>query len=75
MQIKKRNGDIVAFDADKISNAMGKALAATHTPHTQEELAGATAEVVCNVEMLTRPSGVPQVEQIQDVVERINSMD
>ncbi|MBI5913030.1 ribonucleoside-diphosphate reductase subunit alpha [Candidatus Azambacteria bacterium] len=69
-QIKKRSGDIVAFNADKISNAMGKALAATHTLYTKEELASATAAVVCNAETLVGESGVPQVEQIQDIVEK-----
>ena len=69
-QIKKRSGDVVVFDAGKISNAMDKALSATRTPYTAEELAGATAEVVCKAEVTAGCEGVPHVEQIQDIVEK-----
>ncbi|MCR4323144.1 MAG: ribonucleoside-diphosphate reductase subunit alpha [Candidatus Azambacteria bacterium] len=69
-QVKKRNGDIVAFDIDKISNAIKKALVATHTAFTVAELMDVTTRVVQNAGIMTAQGSVTHVEHIQDVVEK-----
>ncbi len=68
-QIRKRNGSIVTFNRDKISNAIYKALAATSKPDSN--LADKLAEGV--IKKLTQQgfsaSRPPSVEDIQDMVE------
>lgn len=65
--IKKRNGDIVAFDVDKIKEAIHKAnLESTDDTMTQKELTALANKVVKTFNQ----SDTPTVEQIQDIVEK-----
>ncbi|MDF2564163.1 MAG: anaerobic ribonucleoside-triphosphate reductase [Massilibacillus sp.] len=65
--IKKRNGDIVAFDVDKIKEAIHKAnLESTDDTMTPKELTILANKVVKTFDQ----SDTPTVEQIQDIVEK-----
>lgn len=66
--IRKRNGDIVAFDAMKITDAIRKAnMESTDETMTPKRLTLLTNKVVLNIEH----EEFPTVEQIQDEVEKI----
>lgn len=67
-QVKKRNGQIVAFETAKITEAMRKAFASVYVPVTDEILSQMTDAIVLNVEE-TFPESTPTVEHIQDRVE------
>ena len=69
-RIKKRNGQVVDFDAEKIKTAVHKALIASGQGN------GETSEKVATkiIEVLNRRfklNEIPEVEQIQDIVEEI----
>ncbi len=70
--IKKRNGEFVPFDVDKIEKAIKKAFISV----TREEKAGIAkhvAELVAKeleLEAITREGYVPTVEHTQDLVEK-----
>ena len=70
--IKKRNGEIVPFDVDKIERAIKKAFVSI----TREEKAGIAkhvSELVAKeleLEAITREGYVPTVEHTQDLVEK-----
>jgi ribonucleoside-diphosphate reductase alpha chain len=70
--IKKRNGEMVPFDVDKIERAVKKAFISV----TREEKAGVAkhiAELVAKeleLEAITREGYVPTVEHTQDLVEK-----
>ena len=68
-EIRKRNGAITAFNKDKISNAIFRALAATSK--ADRGLADQLAEKVVDklVEQGFTSSRTPTVEDIQDIVE------
>ena len=68
-QIRKRNGSVVSFNKDKISNAIFKALAATSD--ADRGLAEALSEGVVNklAAQGFSASRPPSVEDIQDMVE------
>ena len=65
--IRKRNGEVVDFNSDKIREAIKKAGEATDAGFSTEELNQLTAMVIT----LTPNEEVPTVEQIQDVVENV----
>ncbi|MBR2001533.1 MAG: anaerobic ribonucleoside triphosphate reductase, partial [Firmicutes bacterium] len=65
--IRKRNGEVVDFNSDKIKEAIKKAGEATDAGFSTEELNQLTAMVIT----LTPNDEVPTVEQIQDVVENV----
>jgi len=70
LKIKKRNGDIVDFDQEKITNAVFKAITATKQGN------GKKTKRISNkiVKILNRrfkKEEAPQVEQIQDIVEEV----
>ncbi len=68
--IKKRNGQIVPFKIEKITNAIYKASVAVGDPNWQ--LAESLAKnVVERLNKKTKKGGVPQVEEVQDIVEQI----
>jgi len=69
VDIRKRNGAVTAFNKDKISNAIFKALAATSK--ADRELADQLASNVVDklVEQGFTSSRTPTVEDIQDIVE------
>lgn len=65
-EIQKRNGVVVAFDADKIRNAIFKANAAVQ----QEKMTGkALDDLTQQVAEAFAEEGVPTVEAVQDKVE------
>ena len=65
--IKKRNGDIVPFDARKITDAIRKAnLESTDKTFSQRQLDGLTRSVIKHI----ADKKAPGVEYIQDAVER-----
>jgi ribonucleoside-triphosphate reductase (formate) len=66
--IKKRNGQIVSFEKDKIILAVKNALKATETDDSFSE---SLAEKVINIVQITYKERVPTVENIQDLVEHI----
>jgi ribonucleoside-diphosphate reductase alpha chain len=69
-EIRKRDGKVVAFSPDKITRALTKALHATGEGHSElaEKL---TAAVVSRLQTIehNRADFVPEVEQVQDLVE------
>ena len=69
-KIRKRDGRIVNFESSKISNAIYKALAATGKPDypLAERLA---AKIVQKMVQQSEKTGVPSVEDVQDMVESI----
>ena len=69
-QIKKRDGRIVDFDPEKITNAIFKAANAVSGKDrlTAEKL---TKQVVEAVEKDLKENEIPTVEQIQDTIEKI----
>lgn len=67
-EVIKRSGQRVAFDAQRIRNALAKAGAATGE-FGDEEAALLTAQAV-KVLSFRWPGGAPEIEQIQDVVEQ-----
>ena len=68
-KIRKRDGTVVAFDAQKIEDAINKALVATRTDGRKlaSEL---TSEVVARIKVAFS-RGVPGVENVQDIVEEV----
>ena len=69
-RIKKRNGQVVDFDAEKIKNAVHKALVASGQGNgeTSEKV---TEKIVGVVNRRFKLNEMPEVEQIQDIVEEI----
>ena len=67
-EVRKRNGNIVPFDAAKISAAMAKAFAASKESISQDALEELTRKIVRALEK--RFAGrTPSVEDVQDLVE------
>ncbi len=68
--VKKRDGSTVEFDRSKIKNAVLKAAEAAEI---ENELIGEeiTQEVVSYLKIFFKEDGVPEVEQIQDLVEKV----
>ena len=68
-KIKKRDGRVVAFDSPKITAAIAKAGKATGE-FEEREARKLTLRVLTLAHEL-RPGPVPEVEEIQDIVERV----
>ncbi|MBU2429775.1 MAG: ribonucleoside triphosphate reductase, partial [Proteobacteria bacterium] len=68
-QIKKRNGRIYEFDSSKITNAIRKAGEATGE-FDEREAKKLTMKVITLARDL-RLGSIPEVEEIQDIVERV----
>ncbi len=68
-EVIKRDGRIVPFELEKIEKAIEKALRATNT--YQENLARKLAEKVLTLLERDFEKGLPQVEDIQDRVEKV----
>jgi len=68
--VVKRSGAIVPFNPDRITNAIYRAAVAVggRDRATAEQL---SAKVVQLLEKQTSPGHVPQIEEIQDVVEKV----
>lgn len=68
--VKKRDGKQVKFSAEKISRAVEKAAAATN--NSNPEIANlVTKEVLAYLNIFFKSGGTADVEQIQDLVEKI----
>ncbi|MGM0370003.1 MAG: ribonucleoside triphosphate reductase, partial [Bacillota bacterium] len=67
--IKKRNGDKVKFDKDKIKTAILKAAKAVDMAD-QQLATEITREVVSYLKIFFKNEGTPSVEQVQDLVEK-----
>lgn len=68
LQIKKRNGNIVSFEKDKIVNAVKKAFA-SQTISIQDEKLSELADLAITHVHIKYQGTVPTVENIQDIVE------
>ncbi|MBQ8506976.1 MAG: anaerobic ribonucleoside triphosphate reductase [Clostridia bacterium] len=68
--ILKRDGRTVAFDADKITNAIMKAFQASHSAKTRKSAEEMTKQVVEELER-SENIGIPSVEDVQDMVESV----
>ena len=67
-KIKKRNGSLVKFDPSKIGNAIMKSnVRVAEEPMSEEDIQFLTQRVVKKLE---KEGGTPDVEHIQDIVER-----
>lgn len=69
--IKKRTGDLVPFDEQKITNVMRKAFAAQEVPIEESALEQMTNRVVAKISERSDVEYVPTVEQVQDIVELV----
>ena len=69
-KVQRRDGSIVAFDSQKIQKAIFKALTSTGEADGEksEELA---QKIVDILNRRFKKDGVPQIEQIQDIVEEV----
>ena len=71
--VRKRNGSVVPFDSEKITQAIQKAfIEVTHDPH-EEDAQAVTETVVADIEAKSdaqQGDYTPSVEEIQDFVER-----
>ena len=70
IQICKRDGRIVSFEAEKITFAIFKALRAAGKPNRQlaEDL---MLDVLKKLDMFVKPNYIPMVEEVQDTVEKV----
>lgn len=68
LQIKKRNGNVVSFEKDKIVNAVKKAFA-SQTISIQDEKLSELADLAITHVHIKYQGTVPTVENIQDIVE------
>ena len=70
-KIKKRNGEVVDFDKNKIMHALQKAFFAMRGTVDEEHVRGITDHVMSDLGVLfPLPEQVPSVENVQDLVER-----
>ncbi|HAH96376.1 MAG TPA: hypothetical protein DCL69_05695, partial [Firmicutes bacterium] len=67
--VRKRDGRIVSFEKEKITEAIFKAARAVGGEDRM--LAGELAEVVVNYLSKVMASGIPSVEEVQDAVEKV----
>ena len=68
-QVKKRNGEIIAFNQAKITSAILKAMEATGKSNI-EEVKKVSDEVFSELRIKYRSGGIPGIEEIQNIVER-----
>jgi len=70
LKIEKRNGDIVDFDQEKITNAVFKAITATKQGNGKKTKR-ISDKIVKILNRRFKKDEIPQVEQIQDIVEEV----
>ncbi len=68
--VKKRDGTVVAFDSDKILSAMRSSIVATRGSAASIDLNALTEHVVAGINARYSGYKTPDVEGIQDIVER-----
>jgi ribonucleoside-triphosphate reductase (formate) len=69
-QIRKRSGEIVAFDENKITTAISKAFEAIGQPN-QKQAVKLSVQVVTELNSKFHARSIPAVEEIQDIVEGV----
>ncbi len=69
-EVKKRNGEIVDFKQKKITDAIYKAMEATKEGG-KKEAKMFSDKVVAKLNKIFKDKEIPQVEQIQDIVEEV----
>ena len=69
MKIKKRNGNIVPFDMEKIVIAIEKAFKSIDKPYERSQIEEMASIVMKDVEQHYNSNHIPSVEEIQDLVE------
>ncbi len=67
-QVKKRNGTIVEFEIEKITEAMRKAFDAMHVPVESSKLEEMTTAIIAELQERFQDQ-TPSVENVQDLVE------
>ncbi|WP_286952544.1 MULTISPECIES: ribonucleoside triphosphate reductase [Aminobacterium] len=70
-RIRKRDGHEVPFDESKITTAVMKAAKAVDHQNPMEVGQEITRQIVSLLEIFYKEEGVPTVEQVQDLVEKI----
>src|SRR3990167_9637329 len=68
-KIRKRDGHVVVFQKDKITEAIWKAVKAVGG-HDKEKAKELGEEIVAELEKRYKNQGIPEVEEIQDLVEK-----
>jgi ribonucleoside-diphosphate reductase alpha chain len=68
-EIKKRDGTVVAFEPKKILEAIGKAMKSVIGKEDGEKAGGITDAIVAVLEDKYTGGGLPDVEEVQDLVE------
>ena len=71
LKIKKRNGDVVDFNQDKIFSAMEKAMSAVLGRADKIKISEMVNSAVQKIEERYGEDGLPDVEGVQDTVERV----
>ncbi len=69
--IKKRDGRVVPFDAEKITDAIFKAFTASGSAKGKETAEEIAAQVVNEIENNESIGTTPSVEEVQDTVEKV----
>lgn len=68
-QVKKRNGEIIAFDQAKITNAVLRAMEATGEGNL-DDAKRVSDKIFLELKTKYRSGGIPGIEEIQNIVER-----
>jgi len=68
-EVRKREGQIVPFDQDRITRAIEKAMAAAREGNALKDSESASDQVVNALAHKFPPTHIPTIEEIQDVVE------
>ncbi len=68
-EVRKRDGRVVSFDAEKIVNAVAKAMHATGEGSSRDDAMKVAEQVVAALVRKYSPEHLPTIEEIQDVVE------
>jgi len=69
-QVRKRNGAIVAFNPERIMNAIYRA-AVANGGRDKEQAENLTRQVVAELNMKAKKGDIPHIEDIQDIVEKV----
>jgi ribonucleoside-diphosphate reductase alpha chain len=68
-EVRKRDGRIVPFDQNKVTNAIAKAMNVTGEAKSKEDAEKVSEQVVATLEKKLPKEHIPTIEEIQDTVE------
>ena len=68
-EVRKRDGRVVAFDQNKITNAIAKAMNVTGEAKTREDAEKVSEQVVASLAKKFPKEHIPTIEEVQDVTE------